>query len=235
MKITQPFEQMDAPYALAIGKFDGMHRGHQAIFARLAAEAPACRRVAYVFYPDADEQLSPLDERLTLLEHAGVEQAVVITAGSDVWRIEPEAFIAALCATGMLRAVVVGQSFRFGRAAAGDTQLLAKLGERFGFAVHLVAPVKVEGSVVSSSVIRRALAAGDMACVTQCLGRPYWLGGTVVSGKKLGRTFAFPTANLLPPRDKLLPAGGVYATQVEIDARVYAAMTNIGSNPTVDG
>lgn len=235
MNITEPLEQMDIPYVLAVGKFDGMHRGHQAIFEELGRIEPDCRRAAYVFYLPNEEQLSPLNERLELLGEAGVEQTAVITAGSGIWQMQPEEFIAALCRTGMLRGIVVGQGFRFGRGAAGDTKLLSELGGRYGFQVRVVQPVKVGGSVVSSSVIRRALSRGDMPCVTQCLGRPYTLRGRVVTGRQLGRTMDFPTANLLPPRDKLLPARGVYAAIARVEGHAYAAMTNIGENPTVDG
>ncbi|MDD3243350.1 MAG: riboflavin kinase, partial [Eubacteriales bacterium] len=235
MIFIEPLEKFEVPYVLTVGKFDGMHLGHQAIFRQLTVQGQHCRRVAYVFYFEQESHLSPWEERCALLEAAGAEAVARIPAGHRLWSMEPEAFIRSLCAGDMLRGMVVGSNFRFGRGAQGDTALLKQLGGRYGFAVTVVPPVQAEGGNVSSSAVRAALLAGDLALVTQLLGRPYEMSGVVTAGKQLGRTLGFPTANLPPAPEKLLPPEGVYAAIARVDGRSWAAMTNVGRNPTVNG
>lgn len=231
MELMQPFETIGRPYVLTIGKFDGFHRGHRAIIDQMH-EYAACEKVAYLFVPGEQSVLMPVQERLDALCAAGVERTAIARRGDAIWQMEPQAFVEALRGAGSLRAVVVGEGFRFGKGAAGDVVLLSKLGAQHGFATQVVAPVVEQGQAVSSSAIRSALAQGDVQAAQKLLGRRYAVYGQVVPGVQRGRDMGFPTANLKPPEGKLLPMQGVYATAVTIEGGRYPAMTNIGDNPT---
>ena len=136
-----------------------------------------------------------------------------------------------LRAKGHLKGVVVGENFRFGKGAQGDVKLLIQLGQRYGFAVKVVKPVRLQGKVVSSSRIRETLALGKTELANRMLGRPYSIDGLVIHGKQVGRRIGFPTANLKVKED-LLPKDGVYACAVKLGTKFYRAGMNLGRRPT---
>jgi riboflavin kinase/FMN adenylyltransferase len=155
----------------------------------------------------------------------------------ELSKLTPQEFAERILATELqVRAVLVGENFRFGHKQAGDTNLLRELGNAHGFAVIAIVPVSAHGEVVSSTVIRREIAAGDVAQAGRLLGRPYVLTGEIVSGTGTGRKFAFPTLNLKPDQE-LLPATGVYITRTLLvgEARSRRSVTNIGVRPTFGG
>ena len=213
---------------VAIGSFDGVHRGHMAVLE--TARAVGERTTVVTFWPHPRivlghrvELLSTLERRLELLEEEGMDEVLVVTFTAEVAALTPEEFAEVVLRRIGAATVVVGEGFRFGRAAAGDGALL----ERLGFDVRLV-PL-LQG--VSSTRIRTLLREGDVVGVAPLLGRPAELEGTVVRGDQRGGTLGFPTANLAVPADLLVPAYGIYAGA----ARGHRAAISIGVNPHYGG
>jgi riboflavin kinase/FMN adenylyltransferase len=164
----------------------------------------------------------------------GLEAAVVMPFTLELARLSPEDFVQEILVRDLqVRAVLVGENFRFGHRQAGDVKLLRELGMRHGFEVAVVPPVVYRGEIVSSTAIRRAISAGDVTHAACLLGRPFVLTGEVVSGTGTGRRFTFPTLNLVPEQE-LLPARGVYVTRtlLEGESRSRRSVTNIGMRPT---
>jgi riboflavin kinase/FMN adenylyltransferase len=234
--------------AVAVGNFDGVHRGHQALVARAVAAAAASAGTAIVltFDPHPARVLAPqsapttlmtLDQKAATLERLGVQALAVLPFTPEVAGASPEDF-----ADGVLKralaadAVVVGTNFRFGRGRAGDVVALRRQGEALGFRVLEVPPVLFEGERVSSSRIREALVRGDVAGAAALLGRPHCIEGPVVAGDGRGRTIGVPTANLRPAAETL-PALGVYAAWAWPGGAgvASAAVVNIGRRPTFGG
>jgi riboflavin kinase/FMN adenylyltransferase len=233
---------------LTIGNFDGIHLGHQAILraaVRRAQETgdvataltfdPAPRRV---LRPEsAPPRLSTNAQRMTWFGLLGVEAVVVLPFTMELARLSPDDFVAEILERGLrVRAVLVGENFRFGHRQAGDVAVLRELGMRHGFEVVIIPPVLYRGEVVSSTVIRREIAAGNVTHASLLLGRPFTLTGNVVSGTGTGRRFTFPTLNLVPEQE-LLPARGVYVTRTLLEGRdrTYRSVTNVGVRPTFNG
>jgi riboflavin kinase/FMN adenylyltransferase len=241
------------PTVVTIGNFDGVHLGHRAMLARVAGIAAKHARPAgaVTFVPHPAEVLRPgsqprlltgLRHKVTQLCEAGMDFEGILpftaaTAARSAESFAEETLFTALRAV----AVVVGSNFRFGHGAAGDVALLARLGERRGVEVHGIELAEAGGAAVSSSRIRDALGAGDVAAAAAMLGRPYALEGRVVVGAGRGRTIGVPTANLGVPRRLLIPANGVYAGHLSAgppdrpDGPPRPAVVNVGVNPTFGG
>lgn len=255
---------------LTIGNFDGVHRGHRALLeAGLRRAAAAGTKLvvmtfdphpAVVLTPDRiPATLTPLDQKLRLFEEAGVGAVVVAPSRPELFSIPPDEFI-----TGTLvrlfspRAIVEGDSFRYGQHRLGNTHTLRSAGQLYGFEVEIVPPVRINlggspDSVISSSLIRHLVSSGTVSQAAICLGRPYGLVGRVERGAGRGRTLGFPTANLAV-ESQLIPAEGVYAGQVTLlkeamtatappnraasmqsGANPVAAAVSIGNTPTFSG
>jgi riboflavin kinase/FMN adenylyltransferase len=231
---------------VALGNFDGFHRGHQAVVGRAVARARAEGRPALVatfdphpmrfFRPDSPWfRLTTMDQRARLLEAAGVDAMYVFRFDAAFAAAAPEAFVGDWLA-GRLGAAgaVTGEDFTFGRDRGGDIRLLAELGAAHGFTVEAVAPVTESGVVVSSSRIREALRAGDCETAAHLLTRPFTIEGVVEHGDKRGRTIGYPTANIGLDR-YLRPRFGVYAVRGRLpDGRVLAGAANLGIRPTFE-
>jgi len=231
------------PSVVALGTFDGVHLGHRAILGtavRHAREA-GLQALACTFEQHPIEILQParaprsittVEERLALIAETGVDGVVVLSFTPELAAVEPEAFVKEVL-LGRLRAqqIVVGFNHRFGRGARGDAGLLQELASRLGFQAHVVPPLTVGGVPVSSSEVRTALQRGDVVAAARFLGRPYAIGGTVTSGAGRGRTLGFPTANLAPDGNLLIPRG-VYGCLAHVDGVVHPTVVNIGVRPT---
>lgn len=230
---------------MAIGNFDGVHLGHQALVRMAVAEAAAVRGtpVALTFDPHPAQVLAPdrapetllrLEQRVELLGELGVEVVAVLRFDSAVASLAPDAFAGEVLA-GQLgaRCVVVGERFRFGQGRAGDVAMLERLGRRLGFAVRSLAPVEQGGLPVSSSRVRDALRRGDVQAARALLGRPPFADGEVVKGDGRGRTLGVPTANLRIEGQRL-PADGVYAGRVldPSGGPRWGCVANLGLRPT---
>lgn len=233
---------------LAIGNFDGIHLGHQAILNAAVQRARDSNAVAtaLTFDPSPRKVLRPESAPLRLSTNAqrmewfgvtGLEAAVVLPFTLELSRLSPEEFVTQILVSGLhVRAVLVGENFRFGHRQAGDVALLRQLGTQNGFDVVVIPPVVYHGEVVSSTVIRREIAEGNVTHAGRLLGRPFVLSGTVVPGTGTGRRFTFPTLNLIPEQE-LLPGRGVYVTRtlLEGETKSRRSVTNIGVRPTFNG
>ena len=233
---------------LTIGNFDGVHRGHQAIFAagRRRADAAGTPLVAMTFEPHplavltpqhVPATLTPLPEKLRWLEHAGVDVVVVVPSGPDFLKLSPDDFIHRVIVERFAPAAIVeGASFAFGRGRQGNVETLRAAAASHGYEVEVVEPIRVAlgghpEPVVSSSLVRQLLTSGTVDHAGVCLGRPYVLVGTVTRGAGRGRSLGFPTVNVAAS-SQLIPAEGVYAVWVHYRNERFQGAMNIGKNPT---
>jgi len=231
---------------LAVGVFDGVHLGHQALIRGLVggAQAAGATPVAATFDPlpaqvlaqdPPQSTLADAPERAALLVHAGARAVIVFTFDKAFSQQTAEAFIKRVTSAGDIQRIVVGPDFQFGHGREGAVPALRTLGERYGFAVTVVQPIALGGAVVSSTRIRQALREGDLDTAQALLGRPYSVTGTIVRGEQRGRSLGFPTINVAPPPDKLLPHDGIYATWVVLGDTRHRAASSLGVRPTFGG
>ena len=232
--------------ALTIGNFDGVHRGHQAMLALLASEARHRQIAATVltFEPHPLEFLAPekapnritkLRDKLAELELCGIDQVVVLRFNKQLASLTPEQFVKHIIVDGLhARHVLVGDDFRFGAKRAGNYELLDQIAQQYDFDVARMNSFEVAGQRVSSTLVRDALAKGDMAQVRQQLGRPYAISGHVVHGRKLGRELGFRTINVRFGHRKAAASGIFVANVLGLDNKPLAGVASIGVRPTVD-
>ena len=228
---------------LTLGNFDGVHRGHQAILRRVAevAHENGGEAVAMTFNPHPVAVLRPdrapplitsLRDKIDLMAAQGVDVLVVQHFTPTFAALSAEAFVERFVVQRLQATrLVVGHSVSFGHERRGDAALLEALGRRFGFAVEVVGPVRADAHDVSSSAVRRAIAAGDVVLAATLLGRPHRLAGRVVHGQHRGSTIGFPTANVRV-RVGMSPPDGVYAVRVRHGDAWLDGVANIGTNPT---
>jgi len=251
MKVYRSIEKI--PYRedslLTIGTFDGIHLGHRRIVDDLVRKArhEGVRSVLVTFYPHPQTVvhagefpigfLTPLDEKIALLEGLGLDVLLVIPFSLELSRTEPETFVGKILVQRVgVCEFIIGSNHAFGRERKGGVKLLRELGSRYGFTVDVIAPVEIDGAVVSSTRIRHLLLDGQVSRGNRLLGWNYRLEGVVKKGKKLGKTFGFPTANIdVVGEKKLVPGDGVYAVVVHVDGNKFPGMVNIGCRPTLDG
>jgi riboflavin kinase/FMN adenylyltransferase len=229
----------------AIGNFDGVHRGHQAVLARAKglAQARGVASAALTFEPHPADffagrpvvfRLTPFAEKTAALAHCGLTGVVSLTFDAELAALTAEDFVAEVLKQRLdLSAVVVGADFHFGRARSGTPQFLREAGERRGFDVIVADKVEQGGEVISSSAIRKALERGDANAAAAMLGRPYRVSGEVIAGRRLGRTLGVPTANIALAATNRL-AFGVYAVRVWLDREAFDGVASFGVRPTVD-
>jgi len=232
--------------ALAIGNFDGVHVGHQAILSRVnaCARGSGALGTAVTFDPHpmkvlrpehAPALLSTLDQRLAWMDELGLEAALVLPFTLELSRLTAEQFVEQmLAATLRTERIFVGDNFRFGHRHAGNVALLESLSARFHYSVEIVAPVIIAGEVVSSTSVRTAVTSGLMDEAARLLGRPFSLTGRIVTGTGTGSREVVSTLNLACDQE-LLPGRGVYATETSVGGRWYRSATNVGMRPTFGG
>ncbi len=247
MNILRSISELSAltgPIHLAIGVFDGVHIGHRAVIEHACASADASNGTAVVvtFDPHPAQILRPgrapllltsTRHKLRLLAQLGVADTLVIPFDLTFAATPPETFVremAAACRP--LQQICVGADWAFGRGRSGNVALLTDLGAKLGFVVEGVEGVSINGESVSSTAVRAAVQAGDLATAARLLGRPFSIFSTVIDGRRLGRTLGFPTANLRPESEQLPPTG-VYAVRATIGEQEYRGVANIGVRPTV--
>jgi len=249
---SQAWASRYATYAhrsiLAIGNFDGIHLGHQAVL-RASVDLARPRNAvstALTFDPSPRKVLRPESAPLRLSTNAqrmewfnalGLEAAVVLPFTFELSRLSPEEFVDQILLRDLqVQTVLVGEDFHFGHKQAGNVKLLKELGIKNGFDVVIIPPVPYRGEIVSSTIIRREVAEGDVSHAGRLLGRPFALTGEVISGTGTGRKFTFPTLNLAAEQE-LLPARGVYITRTFFEGEKCSrrSVTNIGVRPTFNG
>lgn len=234
------------PTFLAMGSFDGVHRGHQHLLGRMvtAAREAGCRSAVLTFFPHPKcvtqnltgrYYINSLADRVAFLGAQGVDLVITHPFDDEVRSTRAADFVDQLCASLDMRQIW-GGNFAFGYQREGTSAFLQRQGLEKGFSVQLVENmVEFDGRLVSSSRIRHGVATGDIADVNGCLGRAYAISGTIVQGDHRGRTIGFPTANLEIWDELLLPVDGVYGTYAWVGGQRYVAATNVGVRPTVNG
>jgi riboflavin kinase/FMN adenylyltransferase len=230
---------------VTVGTFDGVHRGHQDVLARLAARATkvGLRALLVTFDPHPLAVVNPAaapplltvgEEKLEVLAESDIHYLAVLPFTPALRQYSPEQFVDLLIRRFRMRELLIGHDHGFGRGRAGDVEVLRSIGSRRGFRVDVVPPVTAgDGRPISSTQIRRAVAGGDLQRAALALGRPYAVGGRVMHGEKRGRLLGYPTLNLASPSSrKLLPPEGVYAVRVQTPKGAFGGMMNLGPRPT---
>lgn len=236
-----------APRAVAtIGNYDGVHLGHRAILLSVVDEARRDGHVSVLvtFEPHPLQVVAPdrrpkllqtRRQKLESLEQTGLDGVLILDFDRDMAALSGDAFFSrVLCGPVDFASIHVGSNFRFGHGRSGDVDALRSIGERHGFTVVTVPPVEIEGGVVSSSAVRKAVADGEVGAAHAMLGRPFAVVGEVVAGEGRGRSLRFPTANL-DSSNELVPRRGVYVTETVALATRHPAVTNVGIRPTFNG
>ena len=234
------------PSVVTLGKFDGMHTGHQKLIEKVREIAKERKLQAVMFTFDISPQIKigksdyklivTRKEKLMLAEKFGIDVLVECPFNEQIRNMSAEDFIKDILIGKInTKAVVAGTDFKFGKNRQGDADYLKKNSAMFGFSVDILEKEKDGGRDISSTFVREELAKGNIEKANKLLGFEYFLIGEVIGGTHIGRNLGFPTINMAPQPDKLLPPNGVYASLTEIDGKTYKSISNIGVKPTVNG
>ncbi|MDD2309606.1 MAG: bifunctional riboflavin kinase/FAD synthetase [Desulfuromonadaceae bacterium] len=231
---------------VTIGNFDGVHRGHAAIFAHLKKKSVdlGIPSVAVTFEPHPLKILAPdsapllittFEQKSALIAEFGIDFLVAVPFSKEFSQLAANDFVLKILSAPLgMRHIIIGHDYAFGRGREGNFRTLEILGARNGFTLEDLPPVGEGGIIFSSSLVRSAVTDGDMAAASRMLGRYYQIDGTVVHGREIGKTLGFPTANIATPNE-LLPSDGVYAVMAKVDGTFVKGACNIGINPTFSG
>lgn len=245
MRFVHSFEeaQLTEDSIVTIGSFDGVHRGHQALIKQVRAAALKAQRTSVVitFFPHPSVVLGRAqpyyltgpEEKLVQLNHAGVDWLIELPFTPETAQVRAADFVGQMQRHLRMRELWIGHDFALGYKREGNAAFLTQLGQAHGFTVHAVDPLTNDGEIISSSNIRIALRAGEVAHAAKLLGRPFRLSGKVVPGDGRGKTIGVPTANLDVWQDHAIPANGVYACRAWVGHIPLRAAINIGTRPTV--
>ena len=236
--------QLNRPSAAAIGKFDGIHRGHQSLLRHvLEQKEKGLQAVVFTFDPSPAvlfsgvslPELTTKREKRKIFEQLGIDVLIEFPLNHTTAAMPAEEFIGQVLAGQMKTAyIAAGRDLSFGKEGKGDTKLLKKMAGQCGYRTDIIEKVCLDGVEISSSYVREVVKAGDMEKAERLIGEAYSVRGVVAHGKKLGRRLGMPTVNLLPEKEKLLPPYGVYFSEVSLGERVFKGITNIGCKPTVN-
>lgn len=246
LQTLHELEGLTAPYAhvvVALGTFDGVHRGHQALVTTAVKLAKEKNGTAVVFtfanHPlsivdprRCPPQLGTLQQKERWMQELGVDVLILLPFTKKLLKQSPAEFVELLIQRLQPEAIVVGPNYSFGHRGQGDPEMLRQAGAEHGFAVHIHPEVTEDGEMISSTAIRQCILEGRMEEARLLLGRPFSLEGPVVHGEKRGRLLGFPTANLQLPTLLAVPENGVYAVKVCVEGTYYAGVANVGTNPT---
>lgn len=247
MKIFNSLEEVVniEPTVIALGNFDGVHRGHQEIINRTvkSAEAAGLKSAVFTFSNHTRTLLEKIptvkninypEEKAEIIEQMGIDYLFNIPFTPQILRMAPEEFIDLLLVEKFkIREAYCGFNYHFGHKAAGTPEVLMREGFKKGFGIHVQEPFMIDGIVVSSTYIRQLIEEGRMEECSQFMGRPYSIGGEVVVGNKLGRTIGFPTSNIMIDETMASPSNGVYITYCLYNGVKYPSITNVGVKPTI--
>ena len=235
--------QLEQPSAVAIGKFDGVHIGHRRLLEEiLKRKEQGLLACVFTFDPPPEvlfgisdgKVLSSLEEKRSLFEKMGVDVLVEFPMTRETAGMAPETFVTEVLLGRLnMQFIAAGTDLSFGRYGAGNVALLEKMAALHDFEMKVIDKVFINGVEVSSSYIRGLVKEGKMEDVQECMGIPFFFKGEVVHGNHIGTGIGFPTVNLMPAGDKLLPPNGVYYSRTLVDGAEYASITNIGRKPTV--
>lgn len=239
VRITRYSECLPVQTVVTIGKFDGLHLGHRKLLSAVLQEKKKGYASCVISFSTSVDMPGSViytrEEQRKICESLGIDVLAEYPLDETIKEMSGEQFVKEiLCERLQAKVIVTGEDFRFGKNRSGDISLLKSLEETYGYRTVCVPKVTAEDIRISSTEIRRVLAEGNVSEANRWLGRPYAVFGEVLHGKKLGRTLGFPTMNLIPPTEKLLPAYGVYVTRTKVDGQWFDGITNIGLRPTVD-
>ncbi len=236
---------MTGETAITLGKFDGIHCGHQKLMKKiLKQKEKGLQALVFtfgkmpgtVFLGTKGQTILTEAEREVKLRELKIDYLIECPFTEEIRQMEPEKFIEEILVNRLhVRYIAVGPDFRFGYQRKGDVPLLEKLGDFYGYTVEVVEKEQLEGRAISSTRVREALCRGEMETVSKLLGYPYFVSGIVIHGHQIGRTLGIPTTNILPDEEKMLPPNGVYLTRSIFGGRKCYGITNIGVKPTVSG
>ena len=238
----------DKKTIVTIGTFDGVHLGHAAILKKLTqnTQNETFESTVLTFFPHPRmvlqgksdlKLLNTINEKIELLEKIGIDNLIIHPFDETFAELNAEAFVSTILVDHLrVQKIIIGYDHRFGKNRTANIDDLISFGAQYGFEVEQISAQEIDEISISSTKIRTALEKGDIQLANEYLGYSYFLSGTVVKGKQLGRTIGFPTANISLEEDyKLVPQNGVYVVQAEIDSKTIYGMMNIGFNPTVQG
>ena len=229
---------------LSLGKFDGLHRGHETLLEHMMEQKnKGCATVLFTFaipprpgrINEVQKVLTTNEEKVAICEEQGIDYLIEYPFTKEVMTMEPEAFIEMLASSMKIRGIVVGTDFHFGHNRMGDYQLLLEYADKFGYEVQVIEKIQSDGRDISSTYIREYIKEGNIEKANELLGYSFFVQGIVEHGNEIGRTIGFPTVNLVPEADKLLPPFGVYITRILIGGEEYCGITNVGCKPTIEG
>lgn len=247
MKIIKDIEDIEKLHmentAVALGKFDGVHKGHRNIMERLVKEKEkGYTSLVFTFSRNPkntdentyEEKIFTENEQMLVYEKIGIDIIIVYPLSSGILNMSAEEFIKNILVDRLgVRKIICGENFRFGKDRLGDIQTLKISGERYGFETEVVAMMSENGQIISSTVIRGLIKEGRLEEAGKMLGHRFTMAGRVVYGNQIGRTLDTPTANIIPEKGKIIPPCGVYISLCNIDGKYYRGVTNIGYKPTV--
>lgn len=233
------------PTVLSLGKFDGLHRGHELLMDYVFKKKQEGLKAA-VFTFDIPPRksleqvpakvLTTNQEKEKLLEEIGIDYLIECPFTPEIRCMEPEKFIELISERLHVKCMVVGKDFHFGHNRRGDYRMLRQYAKTYGYEVEVVEKIREDGRDISSSFVREKILSGEIEKANALLGYRYFVAGTILHGRKMGKAVLdTPTINLLPPKEKLLPPYGVYVTETEWEGRRYPGITNVGCKPTVEG
>ena len=246
IKQSMTFE-IEGPTVLSLGKFDGLHRGHELLMEYMREkkqEQQNLKAAVFTFDVPPSEQtqnlqmqvLTTSQEKARLFEENGIDYLIVCPFTREIMCMEPEEFIERIVKNLHVKDIVVGTDFRFGYKRRGDYQMLKQYAPQYGYQLKVMPKMQEEGRDISSTYIREEIAAGHIEKAHRLLGYPFFVEGNVLHGRKLGKAvLGIPTINLIPPSEKLLPPMGVYVTSTEYAGKHYPGITNVGCKPTIQG
>lgn len=230
---------------ISLGKFDGIHRGHEHLMEYLARKKQVgLKTVIFTFdippkqrinKQEQSQVLTSNEEKVQLFEAHGIDYLVECPFTSEVMHMEPEVFIEMIVKKLRVKSLVVGTDFHFGHNRRGDYRLLQELASYYGYEVEVAEKLQEDGRDISSSFIREEILAGHIEKANRLLGYQYFVQGKVIHGNEIGRTLNAPTANIVPKEEKVLPPFGVYVTRTTIGKRGVGGITNVGCKPTIEG
>lgn len=235
------------PTVLSLGKFDGLHRGHELLLEYMAKkkqEQPELKAVVFTFDIPPREQIENIStqvlttrmEKEQLFQKMGIDYVIECPFTREIMCMEPEEFIRRIAVNFHVKYMVVGTDFRFGYKRRGNYQMLMDFAEQYGYRVEVLDKIRENGRDISSTFVREEIASGNIEKANELLGYEFFVEGEVLHGRKIGKAvLGIPTINLIPPTDKLLPPFGVYVTETEWKGQCYPGITNVGCKPTIQG
>ncbi len=245
MQIITNLDKVKLSYAsaVAIGKFDGIHLGHRQLLGEIIAKKQeGMKAVVFTFNPSPsvlfskikEKELTSMEEKRRIFESLGIDILVEFPLTYETAATPKEDFVEDILVQKLnAKFIVAGTDLSFGKNGEGNSNFLIEESKKYGFGVEIIDKISYKGEIISSTLVRKAIAEGDVKKAHFMLGSPYFVEGIVQKGNQIGRTIGFPTVNIMTEEEKLLPPNGVYKTEVIVEGRIFEAITNVGCKPTV--